>query len=205
MSDITYNQVEDLLRAYPILNALVASLQVELQASMATTVMNNADDIIYGLAIGSRKLDGMPHPPEGYVSDKTGRVATAYRKAINNERLETVKDVANDIMTLNTILEKIDIALSALNYVQRDVIRLFYFHKRSWSEITSKVRVSRQYGNKEKREGIRIMMKILRISEDMYLMAMEKSGGGDIDEESTNGGGDEAGGDQDGPGNKGTE
>lgn len=145
------------------------SLQAELQVAYIEGAEENDDDVIYALVIGNRYLDGLPKAPY-HFSDKTCNVAFIYKRAVTNSNRAKIKKLSLEILEINMIIEKIEIALTALNKYQQQLIKQIYF-----KEIPSECNLAEERRiKKEKRKALEIMSKIMRITEETFYNIISK-------------------------------
>lgn len=172
---ITYTQTEALLKAVPIIRARLASLQIELQTVTVSQSLETPENIIEMLVLG-RHINGMPALPPGTISDKTAAVAEIFRQVLNAQRYGAIKEVAAEMVLLWSVIERIDIALGALTELQRQIIRLYYFHRRTWDEIAGEINRSKRKCQEARRDGVETVMKVIQVEEELFGQVMERLG-----------------------------
>lgn len=174
MRQLTFQEVENLLQLYPRLQGLLKSLQIDLQAIEWSRSLESDEAVIYAMATGGRKLDGLPYPPEGNTSDKTASVAMAYRKAMERDRKRTAWEIRYDLDIVNMWLEKIDIALSLLGERERQIVTEFYICGKDYSEIIAEIPMSRSWFFEIKKRAIKQIMPLMKIAvEEFYERAIK--------------------------------
>jgi hypothetical protein len=156
MTNITYAQVETLLKKYTTLKASWKAWHLSYMTK-ATEIMANPEEglfteeeILLTQFIGNHILSDMPHgsPNPG---DKLINVILAKDK-IMEEALEekinlTLKGLKAPIIRVGTVIMRIDFAMECLSVQERVFIEKFYFKDMPWKAILE----STEYYIEEKR------------------------------------------------------
>lgn len=171
---ISYKQVEELLSLYSKFVGLLNSLQVELQAAyIENSNEEEEDDVIYALVVGNRRFDGLPKPPYS-VSDKTWNVAFIYKRVAINGNRPKIKRLSHEILEVNTIIEKIDIAINSLGQYQQKIIDHICFKGTPLDKFASYSVAEERKVRQEKRKALESMSKIMRITEEEFYKVISK-------------------------------
>lgn len=177
MNCIRYHEVEKMLKLYPVLKAILDSLQVDLELIRDQDII---DDAIYSLCLGNKSYEGTIAP--GKINDITGRVAAEYWRSSKISATE----LKRDILELSAVVEKIDIGMNSLTKIQKKIIELFYWgESRTWAEVVKKMNdeeifISVSQGKRLRQKSIKKLMAIAKIPIETYkrvLVMLE--GGGD--------------------------
>lgn len=166
---INYQQVEELLKFYPVIESLTNSLQLELNIAYIENAEESDSEVIYALVLGNHKLDGMPRPPH-IISNKTCNVALIYKQAALKDASVKVKRLTKEILQLNMVLEKIDIAFESLEEDQKRAVEILCRGKKCTPlSILDERRMKR-----DKRKALENMAIIMRLSVDVYCEVVSK-------------------------------
>jgi hypothetical protein len=144
MNNITYAQVETLLKKYTTLKASWKAWYLE-YIQEATKLNNNPEDglfteeeILLTQFIGNHVLSDMPHgtPNPG---DKLLNVILAKDK-IMEESLEekvslTLKGLKAPILKVGRVITRIDFAMESLSVQERSFVEKFYFDGIPWKAV----------------------------------------------------------------------
>lgn len=172
MEYISYQSVENILKEYNSITALIASIQIELQAAYIKGAKEEEGDVIYGLVLGNRRMDGMPKPPYS-ISDTTFNVAISYRQSVKNTNYKEIRRLSQEVLELSVVLEKIDTAMGALSDYEKGLVKKLYINGQSLSQLSEnqqeEIRLRR-----ERKAILEKMAKIVRIPEEAYLDLMSK-------------------------------
>ena len=117
-----------LLKNYSRMVREAASLRFELK----NFVKVGDDEIIEEMALSHPMGDGIR---SGRVSDKTTDVALRYREVADRMNEEAYKAVVHRLNALETAIERLDFYLGQLDKTQVEVIRGYYFERRTWREM----------------------------------------------------------------------
>ncbi len=177
MRQLTFAETENILRLYPRLQVLFKNLQRRLEEIVWLEELESDESVIYAMATGGRKLDGLPHPPEGNTSDKTAQVALSYRKAMKRNKKEVELEIRRDLVSLNTWIKNVEDGLELLNEKERQIITDFYFHNKTSTEIMGEVFIGRTEFFKTKEEAVKKMMSCMHTNlEDAYERVLKLCG-----------------------------
>lgn len=148
MEYIRYRETEQLFKAWPLLDAILESLKVDL--FMARTKSKNKENIatdndyIEGLVFGNKSIEGTP--PTGKISDTTGNIAINYSKIMSqdgNRYVEEWKkfaqDVGKDYLTIAAVSDKIGIAFRSISKLQQNILKLYYWENKVWKEVRASI------------------------------------------------------------------
>lgn len=117
-----------LLKNHSRMEREVASLRFELKNFVKT----GDEEIIEGMALASQMGDGIR---SGRVSDKTADVALRYREVAQRVNEEAFKAVVHRLDALETALDRLDFHMGQLDKIQVEVLRSYYFERRTWRDI----------------------------------------------------------------------
>ena len=117
-----------LLKNYSRMVREAASLRFELK----NFVRIEDDEIIEGMALSSKMGDGIR---SGRIADRTTDVALRYREVAEQVNEEAYKAVIHRLSALETAIERLDFYLGQLDKAQMEVLRGYYFERRTWREM----------------------------------------------------------------------
>ena len=180
MDYIRFHETEQLFKAWPLLDAILESLKVDLFAARSKSRNNESlasdEDYILSLAYGNRSLSDMP--PTGKISDTTGNIAANYSKIMYQDRRQYAEEwqsfadeVGGEYFVIAPVLDKLKIAYKNLTKLQRDILRLFYWEGKVWKEVRASTSTDRNYKSEsglkvERNRAINKMTVILSNSMD---------------------------------------
>jgi len=164
---IRSHETEKLLEIYPYMQAVQNCLK------QALSVGITKDDYIYSLAIGNRPMDGLPMPPVGNVSNPTCNIAISCSKAMQHDIQEINKDISDKILIISAAIERISCAFRRLPSLQQEVLKLHYWDKLTWKEISGKLSNEHRYISPNtaqllRRKGIDKMTELMQFPKTEY-------------------------------------
>jgi len=172
MSYIGYTQVEDLLRKYYLLKALLYNLQIELRKIWKTG--NNdtisEEDILYSLAIGNKVLSDMPHAGSRASGDKELGIILTKDRIIG----EDIREMFNAVDTIGEVVEKTTSALKGIPAEQSQILTEFYCQRKTWKDIATTMNMERDTLKERRRESIDTILKVLRITPEQWEFCLRK-------------------------------
>lgn len=170
MDYIRYHEAEKLIKLYPLMGAILESLQLNLELINQQEAL---DEDIYALCMGKHG-EGII-PPKGTVTDITGNVAVAFRRTSKVE----AKELTRDILLLSVVMSNIRIGLNSLVSLQRQVIELYYWGEpKTWAEVVMALNEQGKYvsvsqAKRIREHGIKRFIKTAKITVEVYREAME--------------------------------
>lgn len=172
---ISYIQTENLIRAWPTIQGIKESLQIELKA-LEVKSSDEEDDYIYTQVMGNKVLSDIP--PSGKISDSTGNIAASYLQVINRDYYSTLEAIKKEKFCIELVDDKLDIAFRRLSLVQQNILKLFYLEKKIWAEVLDELKkekcfYSKQQAQAQRRYAIEKMQSISKITVDAYLQVMK--------------------------------
>jgi len=108
----------------------------------------------------------------GRISDKTGNVALKYQETLDEQQKLLYREITEEIFLLELILDKMNIALGGLTTEQKKLLEDKYWHGLDWTAIERKYLVSRTTGHTRRKEAIKTLVRISRISIKQYKQVM---------------------------------
>lgn len=148
MEYIRYHETEQLFKAWPLLDAILESLKVDL--FMARTKSKSKENIatdndyIEGLVFGNKSIEGSP--PTGKISDTTGNIAITYSNTVDSDNLrfieewkEFAEEVGKDYLTIAAVSDKIGIAFRKVSILQQNILKLYYWENKVWKEVRASI------------------------------------------------------------------
>lgn len=167
MNYIRYQEVEQLFKMQPVLEAILESLKVDI-ANAANGV---EDDYIYNMVIGNKTLDSIPGG--GSISDSTGNTASVYMKSISRDLQSIKHEIKAEFALVNMTLDKLNIAIRQVDPLQQKILKMYYWEGKRWYEILEIAKKDKQYISKRqaqryKRIAIEKLQMIVKITLDDY-------------------------------------
>ena len=129
----TRKQVIELLKAYPEMLRQITLLRYELEHPANIS----ADEMISAMSFAKR--DGEGGRPAGVVSNKTLYIAMNYQQAAAKLNEEYSGDLAKELFELERKANKLEYYMAFLTEDEQDVIRLYFFERRSLQEISDEL------------------------------------------------------------------
>lgn len=172
MAYMRYHETEKLFTVWPELEAILESLSFDLMAVRAKDSMGTDEDYIYSLCIGNKVIDNMPHT--GRISDSTYNVTTNYGKLARCDRRMVKTELTSEALEISIVIDKLQLAFRRLSPLQREILALYYWDKKTWKEIAEAIKTDRQFYSirqfQEKRyKGIEKMTRIMKVSIETYV------------------------------------
>lgn len=176
MSYIHYHEVEKLFTAWPTLDGILESLLIDLMATRAKNGLGSDEDYIYTMSIGNKALDNMP--PSGKISDSTGNIVANYLKVMRMDKRELKGELNEEVFEVSIVIEKLNIAFRRLSPIRQKVLKLFYWEKLKWKEVSVSLNESGGFMSEssakiERRRGIEKMASILKVTQEDYESVMK--------------------------------
>ncbi len=148
MEYIRYHETEQLFKAWPLLDAILESLKVDLfmarTKSKSIGNIANDNDYIEGLIMGNKSIEGAP--PTGKISDTTGNIAITYSNSINDDNIrfveewkEFAEEVGKDYLIIAAVSDKIGIAFCKISKLQQNILKLYYWENKVWKEVRASI------------------------------------------------------------------
>jgi len=163
---IRYQEAERLLSLYPDMKVLTENIRRQIKG--ISEGGDNRDDDIAGLALRHALLNDMPVCPTNTISDKTCRTAIEYKKVIDSEKAEALQELLTELTLLENVIDKINIGMTVLSEVQRDIIQARYWEGLTWSEIAGKLIMAESSCKQRRKEALERLCKVVRIAMDEY-------------------------------------
>lgn len=167
MPYIKYPQVEELLKSYPLLKALLANLQREYRTVYEADVdwLGAEFEVMYSKIVGNHVLTDIPFGGHKSPGDKeTGIISDAPGK----EHKSAMRDIMADINLVWNVVDQMDNAFKCLTDDEQELIRDFYWQKRTIKQLRDKFHIGNSQVRRNKREAIEKMVKVLRITFGQY-------------------------------------
>lgn len=175
---ISYIQTEELFKAWPTIQGIKESLAIELRV-LEVANSDEKDEYIYTQVVGNRVITDTP--PTGKISDTTGDIATSYMNVINRDYYNTLEAIKKDKFYIELVDDKLTIGFKRLSPLQQQLLKLFYWEKKTWAETLEASKkdkhfVSKHQAQVQRRCGIEKLQSISKITVDAYSKVMELVG-----------------------------
>lgn len=167
MEYIRSHETEKLLQIYPYMEAIKNCLKQALSEGISK------DDYIYSVAAGSKSLDGLPMPPKGTVGNPTCNIAISCTVVLERDLQEINKDLSDKVLIISMAVDRISCAFRRLPSLQREVLKLHYWDKLTWKDISEKLSNNYHYISPStaqtlKRKGIDKMTELMQFPKTEY-------------------------------------
>jgi hypothetical protein len=154
MDYIRFHETEQLFKAWPVLEAILESLKVDLfvARSKSHNKENLASDADYieGMVFGNKDISGVP--PVGSISDTTGNIAANYSKVMSQdiakyatEWKEFAEEVGGEYFIIAPVLDKLSIAFRNITKLQQDILKMYYWENKVWKEVRASISADKNY------------------------------------------------------------
>lgn len=172
---ISYIQTEELLKAWPTIQGIKESLEIELNLYKYTDKMGSPDDYIYTKIIGNKELSDMPH--SGRLSDTTGDTAVNIEKMWDKDMEDMRKKLMEEKYCIELVDDKLSIAFKRLTDIQQQILQLFYIENKTWAEVLRQLKkddyMSKRQAQNRRREAVEKIQSICKITVEMYEYVMK--------------------------------
>lgn len=163
---IREHEVERLLGLYNDLQGMTENIRLQIQNVIESSAAT--DDDILAAALPHNSFDGIPSYSKGTASDKTAKIALSYEKSLDLETREAIKELESELLLIQSVVAKLDIALSVLPVTHKEIVLLRYCKGLRWGEIDNIVNkdnylMSISAMKERGKEGIGRIAKICRI------------------------------------------
>jgi hypothetical protein len=154
MDYIRFHETEQLFRAWPLLEAILESLKVDLflarSKSQNKENLASDEDYIEGMVFGNKSMSGVP--PVGSISDTTGNIAANYSKVMSQDKAkyaeewrEFADEVGEEYFIIAPVLDKLQIAFRNVTKLQQDILKLYYWENKVWKEVRASISTDKNY------------------------------------------------------------
>ena len=130
--------VVNLLKSYPARKARLEQLRYELNRPASIS----EQEIIRGLSLGSPNYGGGTQ--SGFISDKTMAIALEYRNISRRMKTEAVNEIMREMRAVEADIERLEQYVSLLDIQKANIIRQYYFSKKSWDELEEQLHINRR-------------------------------------------------------------
>lgn len=175
MQYVRVHEIEQLLSLYHDLQGMAQSTRIQIDNISGSGV---TDDDIAALALHHATFDETPSYSTGAATDKTARVALKYESTLNLEAQEVLKELQSELLLIEVVVDKLNIALSIIPMIQKNIITLRYCDGLKWNAISDGINkdgyvMSKSAAKTRCREGIDRLSKIVRVTIDEYEQVMK--------------------------------
>lgn len=169
---ISYIQTEELLRAWPTIQGIKESLEIELNLYKYTDKIGSPEDYIYTKIIGNKELSDMPH--SGRLSDTTGDTAVNIQKMWNKEMAGIKEKLMEEKYCIELVDDKLSIAFRRLSQIQQQILKLFYMENKTWAEVLPQIDdyMTKDQAQRRRKDAIERVQSISKITVEMYEYVM---------------------------------
>ena len=125
----TKEQVIRLLKDYSKYQRKIALLRYELEHPAQISPDEMLDAMAFARGDGSGRS-------EGTVSNKTLYIAMNYQQKAERLNRENMDDIVQRLIPLENEINRLDYYVGMLEEKQQEIIRLYFFEKKSWRKIS---------------------------------------------------------------------
>lgn len=170
-SYIGLKETDKLLYKYPMLKALLVSLQIELESVYyeESTRALTEEEVLYALYF-ARELTDMPRsaPRPG---DKIINVIMAKDHIMQEEY---PRELVDSIKIIGAVVKKTAWALSGLSQEEGKIIEMRYFEGKSWMEIESIINLAQTRLGEIRKNAVEKMLTVMHITQEQYEFCMAR-------------------------------
>lgn len=173
MTYINYPHIEELLRKYAMLKALLGNLQVELSSIYAggRDWLGTKEEYYEAMSLGNKVLSDMPAVFPNPGDKATNIIAT---DGLGEEYHALLKEVMKEINTVARVIERIDGALKGLTERERQVVVAFYCEGETWKQICGDMALEERLIRMIRAQAVEKMVKLSRITQEEYAFCVGK-------------------------------
>lgn len=126
-------EMKTLIKSLPVIKAAHDSIKSELER-----LVENIDDSIYAACMNGLGSGG-GIPPNGSVSDKTGKIALKIQYSTRSD----IKQLQKDVNLLSNVIESLNAGMKVLTKIQKAILKLRYSEDGSetpWKDVTMELK-----------------------------------------------------------------
>lgn len=142
------------LKSYPELKKKVVLLRYEQEHPARIS----DGEVLGSMALSHPVSDGIRS--SGYISDKTMLIATQFRDKADRLNQETIMEIEKELHDVERQLAKLEFYVSQLDHKQAEVIRKYYFERKTWGELQSEMHLAPRTLIKRRDEGVDALVSI---------------------------------------------
>lgn len=147
-------QVVEDLKEYPDLKKKVILLRYEQEHPARIS----DSEVIDSMALSRPICDGIK--PSGFISDKTMRIAAQFRDEKDRLNQGTMMEITQELHHIENRISKLDFYISQLEDDQAEVIRKYYFERKTWGELQQDMHLSPRTLIKRRNDGLEALVSI---------------------------------------------
>lgn len=147
-------QVVEALKEYPGLKKKVLLLRYEQEHPARIS----DSEVIDSMALSRPICNGIK--PSGFISDKTMRIAAQFRDEKDRLNQGTMMEIAQELHSIENKISKLEFYISQLEDDQAEVIRKYYFERKTWAELQQELHLSPRTLIKRRNDGLDALISI---------------------------------------------
>lgn len=137
MEYIRCHEVEQILNKYPDMKIMAENIRSQMRNVLDTS---DIGDEIESMALKRSTAEDIAYSyTPGTISDRTAKIALGYQIALSNEKKEALRELRGELLTFETIINKLDIGISILSALQKDIIIARCWDALKWAEVIDKI------------------------------------------------------------------
>ena len=145
----TYEMIVEKLKLYPTLQEKNKLLCFELKKLARVSEDDILASLAYGSSSGEKTSSGNSNS-----QDRMLKVAMSYKSMAEQMNSQAVAEIVRELSEVNTEIERLEYHMSLLSPELVQIIRLFFFDRKTWYEIESETGFSRRTLTKRRTEAI---------------------------------------------------
>lgn len=147
-------QVIEELKAYPDLKRKVLLLRYEQEHPARIS----DSEVIDSMALSRPVSNGIRS--SGFISDKTMRIASQFRDEKERLNQGTLMEITQELCGIENKISKLEFYISQLEDDQAEVIRKYYFERKTWGELQQELHLSPRTLIKRRNGGLDALVSI---------------------------------------------
>jgi hypothetical protein len=136
MQYIRVHEIEKLLTKYHDMHAMSEAIRSQMQIVLDS---NDISDDIAGMALKHSTAEDISSFSPGAVSDRTGKIAIDYQSTLTHEKKEAFRELRGELLAIEIAINKLDIGLSILSRIQKDIVKARCCDGLRWKEIDNEI------------------------------------------------------------------
>ncbi len=164
-------EMEFLLTNFRLINAVLLNLWEELR-----NFDLSEDEVLDGLLLGNRILYS-DEPLVQVTPSPGGRMTSImqnYREIADARNNEVTREIANEILIIGEVIEKLTNSLDGLTENQRYIIQSIFFDAKAIKAIAAKLGIKAETARKERDNALEMLVAICRIRLSGYRVIEQK-------------------------------
>jgi hypothetical protein len=133
---IRTHEIEQLLTKYHDMHAMSEAIRSQMQIVLDS---NDISDDIEAMALKHSTSEDISSFSPGAVGDRTGIIAIDYQSTLTHEKKEAFRELRGELLSIEITINKLDIGLSILSRIQKDIVKARCCDGLRWKEIDNEI------------------------------------------------------------------